>query len=116
MKDFIEYLITGIVNKPKEVKVEESRDGDLFVFNINVDPQDMGIVIGKAGKNIRAIRNMAKAKAIKDNIHIKVVLEESDEEFFAGMQDGNSLGEKEGNIEMDENLENKPETSENDEI
>jgi predicted RNA-binding protein YlqC (UPF0109 family) len=97
MKEFIEYLITGIVNLPEKVVIEESTDGDLFVFNIIVDPQDMGIVIGKGGKTIRALRNMAKAKAIKDNIHIKVILEETDENYIENAQ------EKEIVQETDEN-------------
>jgi predicted RNA-binding protein YlqC (UPF0109 family) len=87
MKEFIEYLIKEIVNVPQSVTVDETKDGDLFVFNIVVDPQDMGIVIGKGGKNIRSIRNMAKAKAIIDNIHIKIELEESDENYKDNTQE-----------------------------
>jgi predicted RNA-binding protein YlqC (UPF0109 family) len=39
----------------------------------------MGVVIGKEGKNIKALRNIAKAKAIKDNVRIQIVLEENTE-------------------------------------
>jgi predicted RNA-binding protein YlqC (UPF0109 family) len=37
----------------------------------------MGVVIGKEGKTIKSIRNMAKAKAIKDNIRMQIILEDS---------------------------------------
>jgi predicted RNA-binding protein YlqC (UPF0109 family) len=37
----------------------------------------MGIVIGKEGKTIKSLRNLAKAKAIRDNIRIQVLLDES---------------------------------------
>ena len=37
----------------------------------------MGTVIGKEGRNINSLRNLAKAKAIKDNIRIKIILEDT---------------------------------------
>lgn len=37
----------------------------------------MGIIIGKEGKTIRSLRNLAKAKAIRDNVRIQILLEES---------------------------------------
>jgi predicted RNA-binding protein YlqC (UPF0109 family) len=41
----------------------------------------MGVVIGKEGKTIKSLRNLAKAKAIKDNIRIQIVLEEVPQNF-----------------------------------
>ncbi len=39
----------------------------------------MGIVIGKEGHTIRSLRNLTRAKAIKDNVRIRVDLEETGE-------------------------------------
>jgi predicted RNA-binding protein YlqC (UPF0109 family) len=36
----------------------------------------MGLVIGKQGRTIRSIRDLAKAKAIKDNVRIRIELHE----------------------------------------
>lgn len=80
MKEFLEYLVKQIVTNPEEVSVEETQQDELFIFQIHVAQEDMGIVIGKEGKTIKSIRNMAKAKAIKDNIRIQVVLEEDNVE------------------------------------
>jgi len=77
MKDFIEYLVKKIATKPKKVKVEETEDNGMLIYKVTADEEDMGIVIGKEGKNIRALRNLAKAKAIKDNIHIKIFVEDT---------------------------------------
>jgi predicted RNA-binding protein YlqC (UPF0109 family) len=79
MKDFIEFLVKGICEKPEEVIVKETKEDDSFVYDIKVSDEDMGIVIGRSGKTIRSLRNLAKAKAIKDNIRIQLMLEESDE-------------------------------------
>ncbi|HNU76246.1 MAG TPA: KH domain-containing protein [bacterium] len=79
MRDFLEFLIKEIVSKPEEVEVTENNDGEIFIYNVHVSNEDMGVVIGKEGKNIKALRNIAKAKAIKDNVRIQIVLEENTE-------------------------------------
>lgn len=79
MKNFIKFLVEQIVAKPTEVVVEEIKDpqGE-FIYNITVSSEDMGVIIGKEGNTIKAIRNLAKTKAIKDNVRISVVLNEID--------------------------------------
>jgi predicted RNA-binding protein YlqC (UPF0109 family) len=79
MREFIEYLVKQIVNNPQEVQVTEAKEEELSVYTINVAAEDMGTVIGKEGHNIKSIRNMAKAKAIKDNVHIRVLLHDDKE-------------------------------------
>ena len=77
MKEFLEFLIKQITSKPEEVKITESIENDTFIYHIKVSEDDMGIVIGKEGKTIKSLRNLAKAKAIRDNIRIQVLLDES---------------------------------------
>ena len=77
MKEFLEFLIKQITSKPEEVKITENREDDTFIYHIKVSEDDMGIVIGKEGKTIKSLRNLAKAKAIRDNIRIQVLLDES---------------------------------------
>ncbi len=80
MRDFVEYLLTQIVTKPEEVEVtEDSQDGNVDI-KIKVAPEDMGLVIGKEGKNIRSLRALAKAKAIRENVRVNIQLLESKEE------------------------------------
>lgn len=76
MKEFLEYLIKSIVSKPEEAFVTETQDGEYFIYVISVAQEDMGTVIGRQGNNIRGLRNMAKAKAIKEGIRIRVELED----------------------------------------
>lgn len=79
MKDFLEFLIKGICANPNEVEVKEVEDGGVFIYEVKVADEDMGVVIGRSGKTIRSLRNLAKAKAIKDNVRIQIMLEESSE-------------------------------------
>jgi predicted RNA-binding protein YlqC (UPF0109 family) len=77
MKEFLEYIIKEIVTKPESIQVDEIKEDGLFIYKIHAAEEDMGLLIGKEGRTIKSIRNMAKAKAIKDDVRISVILEET---------------------------------------
>ncbi len=78
MKDFILYLVKLIVNYPDEVTVEERILGEnIAQYVITTNPEDTGKVIGKEGKIIQAIRNVAKIMAIKENKQIRIEIGEA---------------------------------------
>ena len=77
MKKALEYIISMIVDKPEKVEISEEEDNGMINFNIKVDSLDMGKVIGKNGKVIRAVRNVVKISAIKQNKKINIALVES---------------------------------------
>ena len=74
MKKTLEYIITQIVDEPDKVKIEEKEDQGMINFSITVASSDMGKIIGKNGKVIRAIRNIVKISAIKQNKKINISL------------------------------------------
>lgn len=74
MQKFIEYILNQIVAKPESLKVVESNQNGFFVYQIEVDQDDMGLVIGKGGKTINSIRSLVRAKAIKDGIRVRIEL------------------------------------------
>lgn len=77
MLDLIKYLVTSIVDHQDEVIVNETIDEtQTHLITINVNPEDMGKVIGKGGKIINSIRELAKIKAIKQGLRVRVVLED----------------------------------------
>ncbi len=77
MKKALEYIITQIVDEPKEIEIDEQEDNGMINFTIKVASSDMGKIIGKNGKVIRAIRNVIKISAIKQNKKINIALSES---------------------------------------
>jgi len=67
MRELIEYLAKNIVDKPKSVKIEVQDQDGALIIKMSVDQEDMGKVIGKNGRIIKAIRNLLKIKAIREN-------------------------------------------------
>jgi uncharacterized protein len=80
MKDTLHYIVTSIVDDPDAVQIEESEDEGITNLLVTVAKEDMGKIIGKAGKVIRSIRNVMKIKAMKDNIRINITLAEIPQE------------------------------------
>lgn len=76
MKKALEYIITQIIDNPDKVVIAEQEDQGIINFSVTVDPSDMGKIIGKNGKVIRAIRNVIKISAIKQNKKINIALTE----------------------------------------
>lgn len=76
-KSLLDFTLREIVDSPDKVKIDEEQDqygGTLL--RITVAPEDMGKVIGKGGKTIRAIRSLVKALGIKNSVHTSVALTE----------------------------------------
>ncbi len=77
MKKALEYIVTSIVDNKEEVKIEEADQNGALELTITVASEDMGKVIGKNGKVIKAIRNVIKIPAIKQGKKIFVNLAEN---------------------------------------
>lgn len=76
MKDILLTLVKSIVDAPDAVSVEEHDDNGFVTLTITVAPEDMGKVIGKEGKVIRALRNAMKIPAIKQGKKVQISLAE----------------------------------------
>ncbi|MEK7559184.1 MAG: KH domain-containing protein [Patescibacteria group bacterium] len=77
MKDALSYILASIADNKEKIQIAEETEGDFINYKITVDKEDMGRVIGKNGKIIRAIRNVMKIPAIKQNKKINILLEEN---------------------------------------
>jgi predicted RNA-binding protein YlqC (UPF0109 family) len=70
MKDLVEYIVKQLVTKPDEVSIEEGQDEGGFVLHLSVNPEDMGIVIGKGGQTIKSIRKVLAVRAMNENARV----------------------------------------------
>ncbi len=76
MKDLLNFIVTNLVTKPEAVSIEEQKDNGNINLNLTLDPTDMGLIIGKNGQTIRAIRKLLTVRAIAENVRVNLQLTE----------------------------------------
>ncbi len=73
MKELALRLAQALVDRPEAVEVRELEGGRTTVLELRVAKEDLGKVIGKEGRNARALRTLLEAAAAK--LKKRVVLE-----------------------------------------
>ncbi|MDN5342179.1 KH domain-containing protein [Oceanotoga sp. DSM 15011] len=61
MKELLESILKRIVKKPEEVTIVEFDEEDSIIFEIVVNPQDVGQIIGRDGRTIKSINTILNA-------------------------------------------------------
>ncbi|HYU18211.1 MAG TPA: KH domain-containing protein [Chloroflexota bacterium] len=72
MHQLVEYLARSLVDEPDAVNVEEVDAGRVTVYEVTVAEDDVGKLIGRQGKVIRAVRSLVKAAATRQGIRVDV--------------------------------------------
>jgi predicted RNA-binding protein YlqC (UPF0109 family) len=65
LKDLIEYLARALVDHPDEVNVSEVAGEQTIVLELKVAKDDLGKVIGKQGRTVKAMRALLSAASAK---------------------------------------------------
>lgn len=75
MNNLVEILVKALVDKPEAVSVVEVSDGQSVTYEVTVDGDDLGKIIGKQGRVANALRTVAKAAALKENknVYVKIL-------------------------------------------
>jgi len=71
-RDFVEYIVKQIVNKPDGVEVSRKTDEMGVLLEVKVDPEDMGLLIGRAGSTAKAIRTLARIVGMRNNARVNL--------------------------------------------
>ena len=79
MKKLISFLLKQIVDHPQEIKVTKVEKEGLLTLLLKVAPQDVGKVIGKKGKTIKALTSLVRIKAIKLGKKVALAVQENKE-------------------------------------
>jgi hypothetical protein len=67
MQELVEYMVKALVRKPEAVLVTLVEGDGVTVYEISVDPEDLGRVIGRHGRIANAVRSVVKAAGTKSN-------------------------------------------------
>jgi predicted RNA-binding protein YlqC (UPF0109 family) len=77
--DLLEFLARGLVDEPDAVRVERAeREDGVIVLRLHVAPDDVGKVIGRQGRLVRALRTVVRAGATRSGERITVEIAESE--------------------------------------
>ena len=64
-KEFLEYIIKHLVDKPDEVQITEQEGEQTVIYQVRVGKGDIGKVLGKHGQHVDAIRTLISAVSAK---------------------------------------------------
>ena len=75
MKEAVEKIIRSLVGEPDAVEVDEIADGKNVRIEVRVADNDMGRIIGREGRTVKAIRSILFVAGQKHNkrFHLDLV-------------------------------------------
>ena len=73
LADALEHLVSGIVDHPGDVRVDERNMRRGKLLEVRVNPQDLGRVIGRGGRTARALRKVMGALSTRGPVRVDVV-------------------------------------------
>jgi len=73
IKVLVEQVVTALVDDPEGVSVDVVDESNSLTFNVRVNPDDIGKIIGRQGRVIKSLRTIARAaSAYTGGKHIEV--------------------------------------------
>ena len=67
MRDTVEMIVKALVDDTEAVEVREVERKDALLIEIRVAQSDMGKLIGRQGRTVRALRSVVHAASVKQN-------------------------------------------------
>lgn len=75
MSELLTHVARQLVDKPEEVRVTETIDGDFVKLHLAVAQDDVGKVIGRGGRIAKAIRAILKVMATRDGTKVNLEID-----------------------------------------
>jgi predicted RNA-binding protein YlqC (UPF0109 family) len=76
VKEVLEYVARALVDEPDAVEVTEVETDRSVILQLKVAPDDMGKVIGKRGRTVKAIRSVVRAAGSRQGVTTMVEIVE----------------------------------------
>ena len=93
-KEILEIIVKALVENPDAVKVTDSSDAMGVLLTLDVDPKDMGKVIGRSGNTAKAIRTIIRVAGMTENARVSLKINEpAGSKYTAPRSDAESLSE-----------------------
>ena len=75
-QNFLEYVVKALVDNPSDVKINRTVDEMGVLMTLDVNPADMGKIIGRDGNTAKAIRTLLRVVGMKKNARVNLKINE----------------------------------------
>lgn len=75
-KVFLEMVVKALVDNPNDVHVDRKVDEMGVLLTLDINPADMGKVIGKEGATAKALRTILRVVGMKNNARVNLKINE----------------------------------------
>ena len=75
-QEFLEFVVKGLVEHPEDVKIGRAVDEMGVLLTLDLNPEDMGKVIGRSGNTAKAIRTLLRVVGMKHNARVNLKINE----------------------------------------
>lgn len=96
---FLEYVVKALVNHPEDVRIKRTVDEMGVLMTLDVNPEDMGKIIGRSGNTAKAIRILLRVVGMKNNARINLKINEP---TAFGRRASDYAGPREGGKNLDD--------------
>jgi len=72
VKELIEFIAKKMVDHPEDVQVRLIEGEESQNYELQVNPEDMGRIIGKNGRTAKAIRTLVSSAAAKAKVYVNL--------------------------------------------
>ncbi len=76
MQSFIEYVVKALVRFPDQVSVTPVDRQGVTLYELRLEPSDVGRVVGRMGKTINALRSLVMTGSAKKGIRCSLEIVE----------------------------------------
>ncbi len=81
IQEFLEFVIAGLIEARDKASITHREEGNgRLIFDIRLEDEDVGRIVGKNGYVISSIRSLADAAAEKHNVRVRIRLHSLSEE------------------------------------
>ncbi len=78
-QQFVEYIVKTLVSNPDDVKIDRSIDEKGVLLNLEVNPEDVGRIIGRRGATAQSIRTLLRALGTKNDARYNLKIVNNDD-------------------------------------
>jgi len=75
-QEFLEAVVRALVDNPNDIKAKRTVDEMGVLLSLDVNPADMGKIIGRSGNTAKAIRTLLRVVGMKNNARVNLKINE----------------------------------------